>query len=116
MIGGIKPEAKNTGGSAAVGKRGHAEELGLCSPSRAKKAKNMAREPSMVINPYQGKESNNVAQAIGAGPYLSLSEPKRIPATARAVRIHCMVQEGERTLNSQNIVGTTAAMNAVPAP
>ena len=68
----------------------------LCSPSRAKKVRNMAREPSMVANPYQGKASNSVAQATGPGPNLSASQPPRKEAATHAVRIHCVVQVREK--------------------
>ena len=85
----------------------------LCSPSRAKKVRNMARDPSMVTNPYQGKASSSVAQATGPGPYLSPSQPEIKPAATHGVRIYYTI--GGRTLDSQNTVGTTAAMNAIPA-
>lgn len=97
MIGEIKPDAKNTMGSAVINGKGRIEIIDSCSPSRAKKIRNIAREPSMVINPYQGKESNSVAQPIGAGPYLSLNQPDRIPATVHTVSIHCSGgEEGRR--------------------
>lgn len=96
MIGGTKPDAKNTNEPMAVSGRGHVEESSLYSPSRPKKVKNIAREPSMVTNPYQGKESNSMAQPIGPGPYLSPNQPDRIPATTHAVRIHRRDQKEER--------------------
>ena len=68
----------------------------------------------MVINPYQGKENSSMAQPIRAGPYLSPNQPDRIPATYNpGSQAH--YGSGEGVLGSQKIVGTTAAMNAVPA-
>ena len=97
MTGGTKPDAKITSGSTVINEKGHTEMTGLCSPSRAKKIRNIAREPSIVISPYQGKESNSVTQPIRAGPYLSLNQPDMISATVHTVRMHCSGgEEGRR--------------------
>ena len=86
---GTKPDVKKTSRPITVSGQGHIQDLGLCSPSREKKTRNMMREPSMVINPYQGKESSSAAQPIRAVPYLSASQPDRTSATAHTVKIHC---------------------------
>ena len=97
MIGGTKPDAKNTSGSTVINGKDRIEMTEFCSPSRAKKVRNIAREPSMATNPYQGKENNSAVQPIRAGPYLSLNQPDRTSATVHAVSIHCSGEEAGRS-------------------
>jgi len=116
MIGGIRPDAKNASGSMSVSGKDHTKELGLCSPSRAKKARNMVRESSMVTNPYQGKESNSVAQAIGAGPYLSPNQPEIMSAAARVVRTHHRGEKERRGARLTEYVGNNSGYECDTGP